>query len=109
MIEFILLIVIATVWIWGVKCVFSEGYLLEKAGDWWYESVPEWAYNPTIGCTACMSSVHGTLWYWTFGLVLLRETPIGLTLIIWVLFCICLCGVNFILIESIYKDNGDTT
>jgi hypothetical protein len=104
MITFAILLLIATVWIWGVNCVFSEGFILERAGDWWADRVPKWIYKPTIGCTACMSSVHGTLWYWTWGIVFLPPLNITLTLIVWVMFCVCLCGINYILLESIYKN-----
>lgn len=104
MIEFILLIMVACIWIWGIRCVFSEGYIFELAGDWIYKTFPSWVYKPTIGCTACMSSVHGTLWYWTAGMLFLPVTGFITTIIVWILFCICLCGVNFILLESIYKE-----
>lgn len=104
MIQFMLLLIITATWIWGVKCVFSTGHIFEKAGEWVDDRLPEWIYKPTIGCQACMSSIHGSLWYWTFGIVFIPVTGIILTLIVWVLFCVCLCGVNFILLESIYKE-----
>lgn len=104
MINFILLITIATIWIWGVRCLFSEGHIFEVAGDWAHDNLPKWIYKPTIGCAACMSSIHGTLWYCTFGIRVLPDFGFITTLIIGILFCICLCGVNFILLESIYKE-----
>jgi hypothetical protein len=104
MITFILLIIVATAWIWGVRCVFSTGHIFEAAGDWIENTLPEWVYKPTIGCQACMSSIHGTLWYWTWGMVFLPEMSHLTAFIGWVMFCFCLCGVNFILLESIYKE-----
>jgi hypothetical protein len=107
MITFIILLIIAALWIWGVKCIFSSGHIFEKAGEWVENNLPEWVYKPTIGCPACMSSVHGSIWYWTWGIVFLPEVGLLLRAVIWVIFCICLCGINFILLESIYKDESE--
>jgi hypothetical protein len=105
MIVFCILLFVATTWIWGVRCIFSEGFIFEKIGAWWESTVPEWIYKPTIGCSACMASVHGSLWYWTWGIVFLPDVTPVLTIFIWIGFCICLCGVNFILLETVYKES----
>jgi hypothetical protein len=107
MIVFTILLFVATLWIWGVRCVTSEGFIFEKFGTWWESAVPEWIYKPTIGCAACMSSVHGSLWYWTWGKVLLPPVDLWLTLVLWVMFCICLCGLNFILLEKLYRNESE--
>jgi hypothetical protein len=104
MITFVILLILAVTWIWGVRCVFSEGYVFERAGLWWESKVPAWIYKPTIGCSACMASVHGSLWFWTWGKVFLPDVGVIMALIIWAMFCICLCGINYILLEIIYAD-----
>jgi hypothetical protein len=104
MVPFILLLIINTAWIWGVKCIFSTGHLFEKAGNWVQNILPEWVYKPTIGCQACMSSVHGTLWFWTYGIVLIQPETLLSKVIVWFVYLLCLCGVNFMLLESIYKE-----
>jgi hypothetical protein len=106
MIVFIALLFLACLWIWGLRCVFSEGYILERAGLWYESRVPEWLYKPTLGCAACMSSVHGSLWYWTWGIVLLPDYGIWIRLFVWGCFCVCLCGLNFILLETIYRNDA---
>ena len=107
MIIFICLLLLTTAWIWGVRCVFSEGFIFEKAGAWWESTVPIWLFKPTIGCAACMASIHGSLWYWTWGIKLLPDYGLSVRLLVWVMFCICLCGVNFLLLETIYRDELD--
>lgn len=107
MIDLIPVFVGAFFWIWGVHCLFSEGHLLEGQGDFIRDKMPKWFSKPTIGCPACMASVHGSLWFWTFGQYVLPGPVNLLTFVFWIVFCICLCGVNFILLESIYKDEGE--
>jgi hypothetical protein len=104
---FILLLFLASVWIWGVKAIFSEGYIFHNAGVFIEANFAQWLYKPLIGCTVCMSSIHGTLWYWIVMRLFLPDLTIIFTFVGWIVFCICLCGINFILVESIYKeDNG---
>jgi hypothetical protein len=104
MVTFILLIIVAVAWIWGIKCIFSTGHIFQKAGDWVENNLHEWVYKPTIGCQACMSSIHGTLWFWTYGIVVLNAETLLSKVILWIVYLLCLCGVNFMLLESIYKE-----
>lgn len=92
MIEFILYILLTSGWIWGVNCLFSEDHIFEKAGDLVNENLPEWIYKPTIGCAACMASVHGTISYFIFA-----YKDFGLWL--WPVFCVVLCGLNYVIIK----------
>jgi hypothetical protein len=107
MTAFLIILLLATVWIWGVKCLFSVGYILEPAGEWIKANFPVWVYKPSIGCAACMSSIHGTLWYWAVAKLFLHDLSTIFTFAGWILFCVCLCGMNFILIESIYREEDD--
>lgn len=90
--EFLLLVVITSLWIWGVFAVFDEGNLL-----WGVRKVCEatigtsWC-KPLICCPYCMSSVHGGLiglWYYGFK-------PEVIVLIF------CVCGLNFIIKTILY-------
>jgi len=94
---FIFYMVLTTLWIWGINCIFSEGHLLEKVGDWIDENMQEWFYKPTVGCPACMSSLHGTLAYFIFA-----YRDFGL--LMWPVFCIALCGLNYLLIKLTSKE-----
>lgn len=99
-----LLLIFAVAWIWGVRCIFSSGHILECVGDRIENYLPKWLYKPTIGCAACMSSIHGTIWFWVVGVHLLPISGLVLTTFVWFAFMICLCGINFILLEAIYKE-----
>ena len=99
--EFLIYILIASAWIWGINCLFSEGHLLEKWGDWIDKNMPEWIYKPTVGCPACMSSIHGILWFFIgFPVCFHDALPIRLL----IPFLISLCGLNFILIKFTSKE-----
>lgn len=91
----IVIMFVAMLWIQGVNCLFSEGHLLEKAGDWVNGNLPSWVYKPTIGCAMCMSSIHGTAWYLLF---------INRDWWLWPAFCICLCGLNFVISKFTSKE-----
>ncbi len=97
MVDFILLLCIASLWIWGVHAFF------ELTGiELWFiglENIPpviplpEWIMKPLFMCPPCMASVHGTIiWFLTshgnFGT--------------WPMFCFCLCGLNYIIKEHLY-------
>jgi|SRR5690606_24363007 len=100
MTDFLLLMALASLWIWGIRCLFSEGYILERTGRFIERTFPSWVYYPTLGCCACMSSIHGTLWYWIGGAVVLETV----NFFVWPVFCVCLCGVNYLLLETIYRE-----
>lgn len=104
MIAFMCLLIINTLWIWGIRCVLSEGFVFEKVGDWLESTLPEIIYKPLVGCAACMSSIHGSLWYWTYGVVIFGPEEVPLKVIVWIVYVFSLCGLNFILLESIYKE-----
>lgn len=80
----------ACLFVFGVSTLFSRGYIFGKYGDWLIRVIPEWISKPLIGCPPCMSSVYGTLAYLFF---------INGTLTGWVVFCICLCGLNTIVLK----------
>lgn len=94
MTDFICLLIFGAAWTWGIYCIFSGGYLLQKIGDK-IKTAPKWVYKPLIACPACMASVHGFIisaYYCDFR--------------IWsmVAYMVCLCGLNFILKEIIYPE-----
>lgn len=91
----VLIMLMSFLWIQGVNCLFSEGHLFGKVGDWLHEHVSEYLYKPTIGCPMCMSSIHGTLWY----LLLINRDWF-----LWPAFCVCLCGLNFVISKLSSKE-----
>lgn len=113
MIDFILYILLTSGWIWGFHCLFQEGHVLEFVSDWWFQEkdgydyspeltevqlkVREYIAKPIFGCAACMSSLHGTISYFIFA-----YKDFGLWL--WLVFCMVLCGFNFIIIKLTTKE-----
>jgi hypothetical protein len=96
MTEFLQLLLIGCLWIWGVNYLFKKGEILGFIGEYLRARVSKWILKPLFNCPACQSSLHGTLIYFISG--------IG-PLYLWPVFCICLVGINHIIIEHLY----DTT
>lgn len=92
MTDFIQAIFITSLFIFGLNCLFSEGYLFHKAGEWMAENMHEWLYKPLIGCSVCMASIWGSLVYLS---VFVYEFGLWL----WPVFCICLCGFNYMILR----------
>jgi hypothetical protein len=113
MIEFILYVLITSGWIWGFHCLFQEDHIFEFVADWWYKDdeeknyspepselelkVREYIAKPIFGCAACMASIHGTISYFLF---VYRDFGFWL----WPVFCIVLCGLNFVIIKLTTKE-----
>lgn len=87
-------IIECTLWIWGFYALFQEPFILYKLGDWMRYLLPKFITKPLFDCMVCMASVHGTLFYVIF---------VRGTLIEWVVFCVSVCGLSFILREYLYE------
>lgn len=85
--DFIIYLVITSLWIFGVYAVFDSRHLLGKVGGWVMSQTSETLCRPLFRCPVCMSSVHGGL----FGVVFYDFTLTVLP------FIICLAGLNFII------------
>lgn len=95
MTDFVLLLLVGSLWIWGVFCLFSEGYLLHFiASKAEKDGVPRWITKPAFGCPPCMSSLHGLI----IGLPTFGLSAQAL------LFIVCLCGLNFIIKSWLYPE-----
>lgn len=110
MIDFILLLILTSLWIFGFRALFQEDMILERLGDkLWGEThkspsdlvplkkgwLPEWICKPLFQCPPCMSSIHGT--YSFFLLFDHQHLTLIDTIGLWVAFCICLCGLNYLI------------
>lgn len=117
MIDFILLLILTSLWIFGFRALFQEGMILEKVGDklWGddggfikgvnYKKIkgilPEWLCKPLFQCPPCMSSIHGTYSYFMFfNHASLSNTD---TVCLWVVFCITLCGLNYLITKIVLE------
>jgi hypothetical protein len=92
MIDFILLLIIGSLWIWGIFALFDEGNLLwpirKRIEDL---GLGMWI-KPLFSCPYCCASVHGLLISAYFYGPSLVTIP----------YIICLCGLNFIIKEYLY-------
>jgi hypothetical protein len=84
-------LIYASLFIWGIKCLFSEGFIFYFDKSHW----PSWVKKPLLTCPPCMSSVYGTLWF------LYMETG---GVMAWVQFCVMLCGLNYFITQLISKE-----
>lgn len=87
-INFCVTVLITVAWIWGFEYTFKDGEIFGQPGQWMRENLPDWILKPTIDCKYCMSSVHGTIFY--FWLM-------PLNFVWWIVFCFCCCGLTAIL------------
>lgn len=99
MIELILNLVVSSLWIWGIHCIFEPrfvGYrmLYNLFSRSWEDLHDRYYMKPVLSCPACMSSLHGLLMAFSLDVPLHQ----------WPLFIITLCGLNFILIEVLYGE-----
>jgi hypothetical protein len=91
--DFILLLIIGSLWCFGIYAPFSEGYIFENIGNFGIKHLGKLA-KPLFACTVCMPSIHGSIiavifydWTWMAGA-----------------FVICLCGLNFIVKSILFPE-----
>jgi hypothetical protein len=117
MTDFILLLILTSLWCFGFRALFQEDMIFEKIGDklWGEEKyytidkatkvkkglLPEWICKPLFQCPPCMSSIHGT--YAFFSLFDHHHINILDTVSLWVAFCVCLCGLNYLITKIVLE------
>lgn len=105
MTEFLQLVAITSLWIWGVFAVFDEGNLL-----WGVRKVCEATFGtsicrPLICCPYCMASVHGGaigLYYYGFQIEASVHGLYYYVQIEVIALVLCVCGLNFIIKTILY-------
>lgn len=90
-----MLLTLNGLFIWGVYCPFSEGYVLHFiAKNLEHTGLPRWLSKPLYGCPPCMSSFYGI--------------PVGLIVYDWTwvagAYVICLCGLNYIVKSILFPE-----
>ena len=94
MIDFIQYIVLGCLWCYGVYAVFDNDHLLGKFGDWIERNTSTFYIRPIFGCPPCMASFHGSI----IGIMIYDFRPIV------IIYVICLCGINYIIKNLIFKE-----
>jgi hypothetical protein len=79
--------------IWGVKALFSEPFILAPVGEKLENIFPRWFLKPLFLCTVCMASFWGSAFYWF---------KVGHDVVDWFIFCVSVAGINFIISKFIY-------
>jgi hypothetical protein len=92
--EFMGLLWFGAFWCYGIYAVFNNDHLLGPVADWLEKVTSETFCRPLFGCPPCMASVHGSI----FGLI-----AFGFNWTV-IPFVICLCGMNFIIKNLIFKE-----
>lgn len=92
MVEFIELLFLTSLWIWGFHGFMQLTGLSKKLNCY----LPENVCKPLFDCPPCCSSIHGTISF------ILFYHDINLFLL-WPTFIFCLCGLNYIIKEHLYE------
>ena len=101
MTTFLLSLIPASLFIYGVNILFQEDHLLEKQGEWMRNRWPEYVTKPLFDCAICQSSVWGTLWFF-LGLTIGFEIVMPIKL--WIPYVFSLCGMNTIINKLTSKE-----
>lgn len=88
MIHFFIIMFLALCWIRGFHFLFLPGEILGKVGEKIRLRVIDWVTKPLFDCSYCMSSVHGTIFFFSF-----LNTH---TFYMWPVFCVALCGLVYL-------------
>jgi len=96
MVDFILLLILTSLWIWGFHGFFQLNDFF--TGKYSRFELPIFIRKPLFDCPPCMSSIHGTISYFLF-----TDYPSYHAITLWIAFCFCLCGLNYIIKEHLYE------
>ena len=85
------LLILSSAWCIGFHAIVKNAIL--ETGNrisfevWWNDlpRVNKFVLKPLFACPYCMASIHGTAIHFLTG---------G-TLIMWIPFCVCLCGITY--------------
>lgn len=100
MIQFIISLLPASLFIYGVNILFQEGHLLEKLGEWMRSKWPNWITKPLYDCSICMASLWGSIAFVAIGYFFGVHLPLKQ----FIPYIFCLCGLNTIINKLISKE-----
>jgi len=81
-------LIMACFLIFGIHVLFRDNMILGRLREETFDHLPTWYTKPLIGCPACMASFWGTIYYAIFISNAWPE---------WIMFCLMLCGLNWII------------
>jgi len=98
MLEIIFIFLAASFWCFGFHTVVIkvgfDALFNKHFNDEWdsYDRYVKIYLKPLFACPYCMASFHGTIIYFTF---------VNHGIAYWPVFCVCLCGFNYLLSQII--------
>lgn len=98
--QFIVSLIPTALFIWCVHILFQEGHLLENAGKWMEERLPDFVNKPLWMCPICQSSFWGIIGFHALDYFFGVHLPYKLL----VLYVLCLCGLNTLLSKLTTKE-----
>lgn len=84
--ELLIFALVNSLFIIGLNRTTGEGMVFEKLGESIKDAVGEWWSKPIIGCPPCMTSIHGTWFYFAF-----IHQPVYL----WPVYVLMLSGMTY--------------
>lgn len=89
MIEYLTWILLTSFWCWGFHNAFEEGQIFGKIGDYLRDNIVDFWLKPLLTCPICMSSIHGTIWYF------ISQPEYSFTS--WIMFIVAASGINYVI------------
>lgn len=93
--EFVLQVLIISMWCWGFYNAFQDGEIFGGIGKILRKTLPSYVQDPLFACPICQASAHGTIWY-----LILNEW----SFLPWILFIVSVSGLNYCLAKMQYDD-----
>lgn len=90
MTDYLIWIILTSVWCYGFHNAFEPDMILSKAGDYLRSKVSENLLKAFISCPMCMPSVHGTFIY-------LHACQGDYSVTGCLMFIVCASGINYVL------------
>jgi len=90
MTDYLIWILLTSLWCWGFHNAFEPDEIFGKIGDWLRSKISEQVLKPFIGCPICMPSVHGTFIY-------LHACQGDYSVTGWLMFVVAASGLNYVI------------
>lgn len=100
MIQFLISLLPASLFIYAVNILFQEGHLLEKPGKWMRDNWPDKITKPLFDCAICQSSFWGAVSFVAIDYLFGVHLPLKQ----FIPYIFCLCGLNTIINKLISKE-----
>lgn len=90
--------ILTSLFVFGYCCIFWEGMIFEKIGNWLDERLPEWLAKPLYQCYICSCFWWGTALYWLVWGNSVKE---------WFVVAVSAMGLNAVLSKLFAKEEID--